>query len=64
MGFLPFAPEHLPCSVGAFAYRAAVLQPCQVCIATKACSVGTLVGNALLACSLAALPGQQGSLQC
>ena len=49
MGFLPFAPEHLPCSVGALAYRAAVLQPCQVCIATKACSVG----NALLACSLA-----------
>ena len=48
MGFLPFAPEHLPCSVGALA----VLQPCQVCIATKACSVGTLVGNALLACSL------------
>ena len=57
MGFLPFAPEHLPCSVGALAYRAAVLQPCQVCIATKACSVGTLVGNALLACGLAALPG-------
>ena len=30
MGFLPFAPEHLPCSVGALAYRAAVksvLQP-------------------------------------
>ena len=64
MGFLPFVPEHLPCSVGALAYRAAVLQPCQVCIATKACSVGTLVGNALLACRLAALPGQQGSLQC